>query len=234
MKKFGILLFSLFIFACNSQPSTESEPSTMSKEKMLAHKKLKNIETLTNAPSGIELEGKQYITGRKWSDANGENLLLFSFTETPATDLEGKKGMTKQLFTQLMVKRVGIDTFELAQHLEAHENVCEFENKLILNESSISITDLDEDNINEATYVYTQGCVKENAASYPMRLRMLEYAVHYDMWGYVRYKDKMITEGSKQKPIPESDDKHFEASFDKTPESFQRFASQLWDVYELQ
>lgn len=230
MKKLFYFTALLVCVACSSENKGEDEPP-MSEDERLALAEGNKVDVLTSPLETVVGTGNQFITGRKWMDANGENILLFTFSEEPEADVDGNEGMSRSFYAEHFARK-GDGDFQQIRKIQDFEKGCSFDNMLYLLDKSINITDLDEDKYKEISFAYTLGCVSD-VSPYPMKLMMIENGEKYAIRGSTRYAYQVkegLPEGAE---IPESTDKTFDESFDNAPESFKKFASELWDAHEL-
>lgn len=224
-----VVSLTLFI-ACSSQNTetkNKEEQQTPKTEEKVAEKsaaKLSTVvETLTTAPSIEGIVGDQFITARKWEDANGENVLVFSRLEKAvlAADDPEYEALSRYFYAQHFTRKEGGEYMEVRKVQDLIE-ACMSSNMLYLLEKSVRITDLDKDNYKEIAFLYSYGC-KSDASSDPMKLMFLENGDKYAIRG------ERIMDAAKQQQVKELD-----KSFDAAPQEFRDFASKLWDEFEAQ
>ena len=232
MKILYYLLFVFLLIACASEENENSEDQPpMSEDEARALEEGNMIETFTTPMAELSGMGNQFITGRKWRDANGENVLIFSFSEEPEVDIDGEEGLSRSLYAEHFVKKQGASSFSILRKVQDSEKGCSLDNMLYLNDHSIRITDLDNDKLKEISFIYTFGCISDYSP-YPMKLIMLENGEEYAIKGAIRLKTELATNGNGE--IAKSESKHFDESFKNAPSAFKRYASELWDAHELQ
>lgn len=234
MKKLYFVFLMLIVVACTpteTTDTTEDQPP-MSEDEVRAKEEGNKIDVLTQVPEGVSTLGNQFITGRTWMDANGENLLLFTFSEEIKPHESGDEAMSRSLYAEHFTRKKATQAYTLMRKIQDFENTCIFDNLLYLEDKSINITDLDQDQYKEISFVYTLGCLSD-MSPYPMKLMLLENGEKYAVRGNTRYEQLLRTELGENAAIPKSTDKTFDASFDNAPKAFKNFADKLWDAHEL-
>ena len=209
----------------NDLPITEQEIEhpISEDEKRAKRENYGKPQTVKKAPHDLVLLGKQFITGRKWEDANGQNIICFSFNEEMAKDEEmDSEGIARSLYAEHFVYKNG--NTELVRKVQDFEKGCAFDNQLYLDEKSIQLTDLDEDGVQEISFVYTLGCVSD-ISRYGMKLILLEGGQKYPVRGRIRLKHETGE--------PNDPDRNFGEEFKDAPEIFKTHATELWKKHEV-
>jgi hypothetical protein len=162
----------------------------------------------TTIPSDCRYRGS-ILAGSRWSDANGENLLIVSGRETVRDD-----ATTQELFGYLYLLD-GDSTRLIWQIRDAADNYCDRGKGLV---SGIATEDLDGDGVAENAFVYNLvgAC---DVSPIPYKLIMHSGAT------------KLAVRGYGIDVAGEGGDKAFDPAFDAAPKGFRAFASRFWDRY---
>ncbi|MGB0522628.1 MAG: M949_RS01915 family surface polysaccharide biosynthesis protein [Flammeovirgaceae bacterium] len=239
MKIHYLFLMLCLLIACSSteQKQVKEDVNPKKEEKNAPNVINTKEETLTALPPDAKTLGSTFLTGRKWQDANGENLLLCSSTKkVDSNHPSGQDATTTQLYIEHFTKKEGNADYLQLRKIEVTEKNCVLTNLLELNQESIQITDLDGDNYKEISFVYLLGCTNR-FMSIPMELIVLENGEEYTMSGMTRSEHVLLSRGIAEGaliPQPNESEKIFNASFDKAPPTFKQFASELWNNYEME
>lgn len=234
MNRFHILFFIALLLACSPKEETVSTKQPSEKKDKTVDKKVTvKIETLDKLPQGMKTLGNQFITGRRWSDNNGENLVLFTLTkEVNENHPSGDPAQSYAIYAEHFAKKEGATDYTLLRKIQDFENECILENMLMLEEKSISITDLDQDNYKEISFIYTLGC-RSDPSKYPMKLMLLENGDKYAVRGYTRPELMLREQFGENATFPESTDKSFDPTFKEAPAAFKEFVNKLWNEHDL-
>lgn len=163
----------------------------------------------------------QIIKGINWKDELGNNYIMVSTKKKKHGTIED--AMNHYLYVKHYVdtgKKFPSVLWETTDFVKE----CVFDNMLELVDSSISVTDLDNDNIAETVYMYTLGCVSD-VSPYPLKLIMHEGETKMAIRGNVRFN----LQGYPREHDYDVD----EESFQGQPEIFKNFAIQHWKKYDL-
>jgi hypothetical protein len=222
--KFSICIFSLLIsfniiFAENDYQLFHKDSETAEKF---------NIIVLDSTEySKSDLKGKVRIA-LTWNDKNGKNLLFL--TETGAFQGDSEDSKSAELF--LYHYKFEDDQFLLLRRIYDFINDCTFDIYVGFLDSSLTITDLDKDEIAEITILYKLTCRSDVNPS-NMKLIMLEDGQKYALRGI------MINEYVKHLP-PDERTKGIQdygwgtytidKAFDNAPNIFLDFSKKRWEV----
>ncbi len=153
--------------------------------------------------SKLNHEGK---IGKKrfWQDANGENIVLFT-----------------QKKEELFIYHYAINggNVKLLRKVYDFEKDCDYDLTLAFIENSIKVTDLDNNNFGELTFVYKKACISD-VSPLGLKLAMLENG------------DKFMIRGTTsidQPSIKVDGTKNVDASFKDAPDSFLSHANKIWE-----
>lgn len=169
------------------------------------------------------------ITGKRWKDGNGENITIIS----SAKEKEGKDEYGESVFTKEIFAYNYANTGKgFVQYWKMYDFVkdCMFDIMLDYKENSLTLSDIDKDEIVEITFMYTNCCISD-VSPCGLKLMMYENKNKYALRGDTRIdiegKDgyEGIHEGGK-----------FEAdkSFNSAPEGFLDFAKSHWKTHMTQ
>ncbi|MTB52683.1 M949_RS01915 family surface polysaccharide biosynthesis protein [Lewinella sp. W8] len=168
----------------------------------------REIKTPTYAPSTLNHDG-EIVLQKAWEDSNGENIVLFTKGE-------------EELFVYHYA--VAGSQAKLLRRVYDAEKSCEFDLFLSFIESSISVTDLDENNLGEITFAYRKACISDVSPK-ELKLLTLENGNKYIIRGTTTLEAPgMRVDGSKT----------VDASFNEAPASFLTHAESIWEKVRLE
>ncbi|MEM1324765.1 MAG: hypothetical protein AAGI23_02365 [Bacteroidota bacterium] len=199
MKTLTYCLLATLFFACNNPTeSSNDQIDTVDEAKQFQIKD----ESLFNATT-LRYAGK-LLSQRVWQDANGDNALLFTRTDTA-------------LFAYHYL--LGENDARLMSTVSDGIEECDADLFLEFMAEAVTVTDLDEDNIGEFSFAYEMGCISD-LSPLDMTVYMIEGNDQYTMDGYAALKpgDMVLEESSKDK-----------ISFAGAPASFLMHAHQVWN-----
>ena len=146
---------------------------------------------------------------RIWHDLNGENIVLFTLKNY-------------ELFVyHYVIKNDIVRQLRKVYDIEAD---CEYDLSLHFIGSSIVISDLDQDNYGEITFVYRKAC-RSDVSSSTMKLLTLENGEKYIIRGTTKICLPGISEGGQKKIDP---------SFYNAPHPFLTNANRIWQANILE
>jgi hypothetical protein len=153
--------------------------------------------------SRISYEGS-IITSRAWIDANGDNLAVFT-----------KKGYEIYMFHYAFPNGVPV----LKRKVQDFETGCEFDVTLEFIQNTIELTDLDNDNYGEISFLYKKACRSDVS---PLEMKYLT----------IENGDKYIIRGSELMDYGDGDlyggEMNIDASFQNGPPAFLSHAKGVW------
>lgn len=154
-------------------------------------------------------QGGKIIIQKFWKDSNGENIVLFTKSKE-----------------ELFVYHYSIngDNAKLLRKVFDFEKDCEYDLFLDFIENSISITDLDKNNLGEITFAYHKACISDVSPK-ELKLLMLENGNKYIIRG---------TTSINKPGIKINGSKKVDTSFDKAPTNFLSHADKIWDKIEIE
>ncbi len=203
MKKYNSFFLLLIVIVLCSCGSKKLEWSQANFDKNLA--------------TGLTYEG-EIVDGEQWTDANGKNLLLFcekDVNHPPTDDME----MTdRYLYVYHFVDNK--DGYKLKNEIKDASTECSFEIRARFMESSVTITDLDNDGVGEMTFCYRLGCSSELSPD-DLKLFFIEDSDKYSITGntFVDYGGG-ITDGGVMT---------LGENFTKADAKFQEHAKNVWE-----
>lgn len=162
-----------------------------------------------------ELTGDIFLS-KMWNDENGLNYLVFTRVEERSQGTDGPDAVSKELHAYHF-KKSGT-AMVLVREIKDFVHNCIFDNTLELIENSLNITDVDNNNYAEVTFMYKLGC-RSDITPLEMKLMHLENGDKYAIRGNERVQvGPEHYEGGEAKA---------DGTFKKVPER-QKFAYQVW------
>jgi uncharacterized membrane protein len=240
MKTIVIYFALIMLFSqCNSKTeqsnefSKTTEDSIKNTAKQLSEN-LQNFEELNFDKKKLSNQEKTLIAekikgvlvdGKKWRDARGENIALFSeqttFTKVP--EAEGESYLSIYLHTYHFV--IENNNYKLIREVKDFEKDCFFDNRARFIEESFQIFDLDGNNFGELFFMYRLGCSSDISPD-PIKLMMLENGEKYAIRGttlvYIAPNEPEI--GGEKQIDPE---------FTKIAPQLSQKASEIWENFKI-
>ena len=167
-------------------------------------------------PKAIKFKGK-LMHGVHWLDQMGENYALFSTTTREKSDHS-----SIYLYVHHYVKSEK-GTYRLARRIRDKEEQCPFENLAHFAQKSVELTDLDQDQIGELSFVYHLGCAGD-MSPHTAKLVTLEKGSKYIIRGTTKIKYPARSEGGERKIDP---------SFLKAPKPILNHALKMWEAHTV-
>ncbi len=174
-------------------------------------------------PYVIKYEG-ELQEARTWIDSNGENFFIITkveeYVSKRATDKYDTDKTSSYLYAYHYIDNGG--SMKLSRKITDFVKDCEFDITIFHEPNSIEITDLDNDDIKEVSFVYKLSC-KSDVSGDDMKLMLLEDGKKYPIRGTseMRYNDDYAEPGTKKLGV----------EFDKAPKSFKKFAEEQWEKF---
>jgi hypothetical protein len=174
-------------------------------------------------PTDVKYQGN-IVSGKRWSDKNGENIVILTLTKEHNTGKVYNEDYkrSKELYAYQYVNKSG----DWSQLWKVNDLISECSEDLTLEflDGSLTITDLNKDGIAETTFIYKMAC-RGDVSPCDMKLIMHEgetkYAIRgimklytYDAW----YGDKMTVD----------------KSFDNAPSGFLEYAKAQWNKFKTE
>jgi hypothetical protein len=179
----------------------------------------------SDLPSEIKYTGS-IVTGKRWTDRNGENILILTKTE-----IKSKKGKQPdfeeyvregELYGYHYVSTGG--SYTLLWKVNDFIKDCDFDLTLEFIPSSLSITDLNENGIAESTFLYKMACRSDVSPS-DLKLIMHEGESKYALRGEMLASVDGHTYGGSYKA---------DKSYDDAPDGFLEFAKSQWKEFRTE
>ncbi len=173
----------------------------------------------------IPTPGNDSLYGYTWDDSLGTNLLAFSRQENfkpwdVANSNEGGNFSGRLLVFHYTGRNNSLNPLYTYEYMTGECGSPPFLPEFDFISESLAITDLDENNCAEITFMHRHNCASEiNPES--TKLVMLIEGVKHEISGN-QYIEELY---------PESGKKTFDAKFEKLPPAFKEFASNHWDIF---
>ena len=202
----------------NKDSDVERKPAAITEVEMHVFDK-------SNLPSGIKYEGN-VITGKRWNDKNGENILILTKTNLKEKKVR-KSGFEEtdlecELYGYHYVSSGG--SYSLLWKIQDFVKECWFDLTLDFIPGSLSITDINENGVAESTFLYKMACRSDVSPS-ELKLMMHENDTKYALRGNMLIKMEGYTDGGNYS---------IDKSFDSAPAGFLDYAKSQWKEYRLE
>ncbi len=165
-------------------------------------------------PEAAAYEGELQVM-RQWKDRTGMNYLLFG---------KERQHQFENFYTEILRGyhyRCGEDgDCQLVRKIQDFVKNCDLDLDLLIIDQSIYISDLDNDQIAEISFLYKLGC-RSDVSPIKLKLLMLEDGEKYA----IRGTTFVMNLGGE---------KNIDPSFYSAPESFLNFATKRWDLYVVE
>ncbi len=215
---------------------TETEKTETEKKQVTEESGNKNTEQTTrevemlefnknDLPSDIKYTGS-IVTGKRWKDRNGENILIL--TKTKVKQKKAKQPDFEEYINEAELFGYHYtgsgNSFSLLWKINDFVNDCPFDLTLDFISGSLSITDLNDNGIAESTFLYKMACRGDVSPS-TLKLMMHEGESKYALRGDMLVTVNGFNEGGKYK---------VDKSFDSAPSSFLEYAKSQWNEFRLE
>lgn len=267
-KIFGLLLF-LGLGACTDKPSEQMKTSQPTAAPVAADSVravpaatpyAPQAVKLADIPAQLRLPG-QLLEGWRWTDANGENLLVVfravSLSKqqqaVPSPDSSQVEDMqdferTARLSARQYVRHQGQHDYQELWRLQDAVADCALDLTLRLQPGSTAITDLDQNGRSETTLVYALAC-RGDISGADLKLIMRAGATKYALRGSSLVQYDSIPAEQRQPRNPCCLNKlsatqreqgntegyyQTEAEFQAAPPAFLAFARQHWQKFSVE
>lgn len=175
-------------------------------------------------PSDVKFEGN-IIGGKRWSDKNGENIIILTTTKLHSS---GKKGYDdesergKELYAYQYVKK----SEEWSQLWKVNDfiNSCPVDVTLEFIEGSLKVTDINKNGIGETTFLYKMAC-RGDVSPCDLKLIMHEGEAKYALRGQMR----LFVDGKWY-----GGDYKIDKSFDDAPSGYLEYAKEMWSKFKTE
>ncbi len=225
MKKLLIPLSVILLASCGGSTDAETTDSTENENDSTANVEVEvqeaiidiTLTKLDEVPSKCEVAGN-VVDAYSWMDENGTNYFIRTITEIdmayPVTD--GEEMDSQYLYAyHYALNQKGEMT--LLKETTDFVKDCEFDIVLSHELDALTLTDIDEDNVGEITFIYRTACTSDVSPS-TQKLIMLENGDKYPLRGTTKVMDI----GGE-----------FEAGeeFSSAPDGFLTHAEELWNKH---
>ena len=168
-------------------------------------------------PASVKYEGK-IVSGARWEDKNGLNVLIVCETEEKTTG----DNRSKELFAYQYI--IDGENAKMLWKVNDFIKDCPVDVMLSLIPKSITVTDINKDGIAENTFLYRMSC-KGDVSPDDMKLIMHEGENKYAIRGQMIQIMAGQKYGGEMKPDP---------AFDKGPAGFFAYAREQWKKFETE
>ncbi|MFA5405027.1 MAG: hypothetical protein WC358_08840 [Ignavibacteria bacterium] len=175
-------------------------------------------------PSDVKYQGS-IINGKRWSDKNGENIIILTTTKEHST---GKKGYdeeferAKELYGYQYIKKS--DGWSQVWKINDFINNCPVDITLEFIGGSLTVTDLNNDGIAETTFLYKMAC-RGDVSPCDLKLIMHEGETKYAIRGSMKlFVDNRWYGG----------DYKVDKSFNDAPSGFLEYAKEQWNKFKTE
>ena len=168
-------------------------------------------------PSEVSYDG-YIVTGKRWIDKNGENILILTKTDirTKPDEYNEETLSTAELFAYHYVYSRG--SFKLLWKIYDFIKDCMFDVTLDFINNSLSITDLDNNGYAESTFLYKLAC-RSDVSPAMLKLMMHEDDNKYALRGEMYINIQGYREGGDYK---------VDKAFNNAPDVFLQYAKEQW------
>jgi len=220
MKKLLIPLSVILLTSCGESSNSEStDTDTTSNDttaEVVEQEKIIDISLtkLDEVPSDCKTEGKT-VDAYSWKDENGTNYFIRTMSEAdmdyPQSD--GDEVYSQYLYAYHFVENLKGE-FSTLREITDFVKECEFDIIMSHELDALELTDLDEDNYGEITFIYRTACTSDVSPS-TQKLIMLENGEKYA----IRGTTQVMGEGG---------DFEMGEEFKTAPEKFTPWAENIW------
>lgn len=178
----------------------------------------------SDLPSDIKYQGN-IVTGKKWSDKNGENILILTTTKEHST---GKKGFdneyerAKELYGYQYVKKS--EGWSQLWMINDFVKDCPLDLTLEFIGGSLTVTDLNNNGIAETTFLYKLAC-RGDVSPCDLKLMMHEGETKYAIRGTMKLFVDGRWWGGEMK---------VDKSFNDAPSGFLEYAKEQWSKFKTE
>lgn len=217
MKKILLLLAMAVLAGCggNKEERSEAGVSDTIKQPIVQSFKIGTFDK-ENILKKFEVKGT-IINGSRWTDRNGDNYVVLAQVskERTAEDVY----MKSITLTAYHYADFNSGTYREVRKVQDFTRDCEYNNIAAFLPATLSVTDIDKNNLGEVTFMYKLGCKSELSPD-DLKLIMMENGVKYAVRGEsIVYMGDMKLGGKKE----------IDKSFNNAPQAFLNFANELWD-----
>ena len=221
MKPFSHFIFLLFFVAScsNSDDQNNHEGQEVTDNDTIAEMTSEpeidiNLTLCDDIPRDCEFEGK-VVDAYEWKDLNGTNYFIRTIGEMEegVPQYSDEPAYTQWIYAYHFIE-VQSGKISLSREIKDFVENCEFDLMIGHELNAITLTDLDDDQIGEITFIYRLTCTSDVSPS-EQKLMLLENGDKYALRGFT----EVMGEGGEYEMDP---------AFDKAPKSFLEHAKKLW------
>ena len=203
------ITIALFLSAC-------SEPASIEQNNKETVTPFKSLQVNDEELGELKFKG-DLVLAKSWQDNNGLNFLILSQLYSEKEDPEmGDMLTTRELYAYHYTKKSG--QIEQLRKFQDWEKECFFDNRARFINDAVYITDLDNNNYGEATFVYRLACLSELDAE-TLKLILTENGKKYAIRGTTDLDAFGQLEKGKTK---------IDSSFSNAPKEFIEHAKRVW------
>ena len=192
MKKLVLFSISLsLIFSCgrSSENNADENPSTEKNETVEEVLEMfdLNLNKIVEIPSDCDIEGTT-VDAYSWVDNNGINYFIRTMGELKAVEPEDEYAdvtASQYLYAYHFTRENNSADAILVKETIDFVKDCEFDLILSHELDAITLTDIDEDEVGEITFIYRTGCTSDVSPS-TQKLIMLENGDKYPLRGQTK------------------------------------------------
>lgn len=177
-----------------------------------------------DVPSDVKYQGNIF-NGKRWSDKNGENIIILTTTKEHSSGTKGFDGefeRSKELYGYQYVKKSGgwSQLWKINDFIEK----CPLDLTLEFIGGSLTVTDLNNDGVGETTFLYKLTC-RGDVSPCDLKLIMHEGETKYAIRGIMKmYVDNRWYGG----------DYKVDKSFNDAPSGFLEYAKEQWNKFKTE
>jgi len=223
-----IVILLAFTFSCGETNTAEKETSenqnieTIKKDVVIKFEELifdaNKLSDEEKTINQTKVAGK-ILTGKRWQDVNGMNIVFFSEVKSEKSDQEFPPDGARTVEFHIYHFKKSAKEYELVREITDFEKDCWADNRAKLDTKNITVTDIDKNNFAELTFTYHLGCTSELSPD-GLKLIMLENGKKYAIRGNTLVKYGPETFGGKT---------NIDTSFNNAPGSFLVHAKSIWE-----
>jgi len=201
-----------------TKSDTKLNPTDTTKPGESLNEGIKNLAYATGKiPASIKYDGK-IVSGARWEDKNGQNVLIICETEISSKGDE----RSKELFAYQYI--INGEDAKMLWKVNDFVKDCPLDLSLSLIPGSVSVTDINKDGIAENTFLYRMSC-KGDVSPDDMKLIMHQGENKYA----IRGERILLMDGKKYGGTMNTD-----PSFNKAPSGFFAYAREQWKKFETE
>lgn len=175
-------------------------------------------------PSDIKYQGN-IVTGKRWSDKNGENIIILTTTKEHGSKKKGydyEESRSKELYGYQYVNKS--DGWSQLWKINDFINDCPLDLTLDFFGGSLTVTDLNNNGVAETTFLYKMSC-RGDVSPCDMKLMMHEGDDKYAIRGTM----KLFVDGKWW-----GGDYKVDKSFNDAPSGFLDYAKEQWNKFKTE